>query len=84
MAKTILEITNKFDDETTRKLEIGPVDSDAAVAHVIALKANIGQINSNISDISANYLSVGGASFAGITGAAIITTDETEINLNDD
>ena len=84
MAKAVIEITNKFADETTRKLEIGPVDSDAAVAHSLALKANVASINSDTSTLGSIYLSEGGASFIGITGAAITITDEREINLNDD
>lgn len=83
MAKAVVELTNSFADETTRKLEIGTFDTDAAVAHSMALKARVAQVNSDVAVISSLYLSEGGASFTGITGASITITNEREINLND-
>lgn len=83
MAKAVVELTSSFADETTRKLEIGSFETDAAVAHSMALKAKVAQVNSDVSVISSFYLSEGGASFTGITGARITITDENEINLND-
>lgn len=84
MAKAVIELTNTFADETTRKLEIGPFDTDAGVAHSLALKANIASVNSDAAVIGATYLSNGGASFVSISAATITVTDEREINLNDD
>ena len=81
--KAIIELTNSFADETTRKLELGPFDTDAAVAHSMALKANVAAVNSDVSVIASTYLSEGGASFTGITAASITITNEREINLND-
>ena len=77
-----LEITNKFADESTRKLEFGPFDSDAAVVHSAAVKLNVAQVNSNAAALSNIYLSEGGASFVEITQAVITTEKTREINLN--
>lgn len=78
-----IELTNGFADGSTRKLELGPFDSDAAVVHSLALKNAIAQVNSDVAVVSSLYLSQGGASFTGITGAVIDVTTKREINLND-
>lgn len=83
MAKVVVEVTNGFADETTRKLEIGSLETDATVATAMGLRAKVAQVNSDVSVISSLYLSEGGASFTGIKEASITITDEREINLND-
>ena len=75
----VIELTNKFADGTTRKLELGNFDTDAAVTHVLALKANIGAVNNNVADIETLYLSDNGANFTGIESATLQVIEETTI-----
>lgn len=79
-ATTIISLTNGFADGTTRKLELGPFAQNAAA--VTNVKTNIANVNANVADIENYYLSEGGAKFTGISFASLITTSETEINLN--
>lgn len=80
MAESRLKIRTAFADEATRDHEFGPfATNSSAIANI---KTNIAAFNSNIADFGANYLSDGGATCTGIVKAQIITTDETEINLN--
>lgn len=78
MSKSIIKLTTGFADETTRDLELGPVDSDTAVADTI--RARVKAFDPD--DVKNLYVSDGGASCTGIIAASIITTNEREINLN--
>ena len=81
MATSTIKLITGFSDESKRELEIGPLSPTSAA--VTNAKANIAQVNNNISNIADIYISEGGASCVGIIGAQIITTNETEINLNE-
>lgn len=78
-----IELTNSFADGTTRKLELGPFETDATVVNTATLKSNIAAVNSDTSVLGSLYLSAGGASFSKITGAVVDITTKREINLND-
>ena len=78
MSKAIIKLTTAFADETTRDIEIGPLAVSAAAANTI--RTRVKAFNPN--DVAGVYVSDGGASCTAITAASIITTDETEINLN--
>lgn len=77
MIEATIELTNKFADDTTRKLEIGPFDSDAAVVHSMAIKANVNALNADVSEIEDIYISENGAKFTGVESAVITLTEET-------
>ena len=82
MATTNIKLSFGFTDETTRDLNIGPFATNAAA--VTGAKTNIMAFNSNdVNDVAGLILSDDGASCTGIVAASIITTNETEINLND-
>ena len=83
MAAAYIEIESVFADDTTRKFELGPFDTDAAVVQSAQAKANIAAVNSEAAVIGSVYLSNGGASFVSIKGATITYSDIREINLND-
>lgn len=92
MSYVNIELEFKFQDETTKKITYGPYQTDTAITSTLAsriIAANIedaeynwtdGIINSNGSPLIPNsveniYPNVP------IVNAAIITTDETPINL---
>lgn len=82
MATSDLKLTFGYQDETTRNLNIGPYATNAAA--LSGAKANIISFNANeLNSVKSILLSDSGASCTGIVDAHIITTNETEINLND-
>ena len=82
MATSDLKITFGYEDESTRNLNIGPYATNAAA--LSGAKANIISFNANdLNSVKGILLSDNGASCTGIVDAHIITTNETEINLND-
>ena len=82
MATSDLKITFGYEDESTRNLNIGPYATNAAA--LSGAKANIISFNTNdLNSVKGILLSDNGASCTGIVDAHIITTNETEINLND-
>lgn len=80
MAQSILKLTASYADETKRDLEFGPFSSTSSP--ITNAKTNIATVNSKVSEIEELFLSESGAKFTGITAAQIVTTNETEINLN--
>ena len=82
MATSDLKLTFGYEDETTRNLNIGPYATNAAA--LSGAKTNIISFNTNdLNSVKGILLSDNGASCTGIVDAHIITTNETEINLND-
>ena len=82
MATSDLKLTFGYEDETTRNLNIGPYATNAAA--LAGAKANIISFNVNdLNSVKGILLSDNGANCTGIVDAHIITTNETEINLND-
>ena len=78
-AQSFLKITTGFADDTKREHEFGPYKPNAAA--IVNAKSNIAAFNQNISNLSGLYISDGGANCTGIVAAQIVTTAETEINL---
>ena len=78
MSKSYIKLTTKFADDTTRDLEFGPLATSAAVPATIKTRVKA----FDPADVAGIYISDGGSSCTAITAASIITTNETEINLN--
>lgn len=78
MSKSVIKLTTAFADDSKRDLEIGPLATSAVAANTIRARVQA----FNPSAIAGLYLSDGGSTCTGITAASIITTNETEINLN--
>lgn len=73
-----IKIDFGFADETARKIELGPFAVDAAA--ITDAKTNIKAFDP--ADVQGIFLSDGGATCTGVTAATVVTTEETEINLN--
>lgn len=79
-AKSELELTFGYTDESTRKFKVGKFAPSATTG----FKANIKSFNANdVDDIKDKLLSDDGASCTGIVAATIFTEEITDINLND-
>lgn len=71
-----VEFTLSYDDETTSKLTLGPLDTDNSALY--ALKANVMYFNANFtSDTATLSLSKYGNTWNGISAVKTITTDKT-------
>ena len=82
MAYADVKLTFGYTDESTRDLKVGPFATNAS--NLTGLATNIKNFNENeLSGVNGLLLSDGGASCTGIIDAHIITTNKTEINLND-
>ncbi len=82
-AKSEINLALGYEDETKRKIVIGPYAEMDSTA-LAEIKAKIKAFNaSDVSVVSSLILSDGGASCTGIVEASVTTTDSREINLND-
>ena len=73
-----IKVNFGFGDETARQVEIGPFAVDAAA--ITNAKANIKAFDP--ATVQGLYLSDGGATCTGVVSATVVTTEDTEINLN--
>ena len=82
MATSTLKLKFGYTDETTRDVKIEPFATNAAA--IQGAKANIISFNANdVPSVAGLLLSDNGASCTGIVAASIITSNVTDINLND-
>lgn len=79
-ATSDLKLTFNFADETARNLTLGSF----ATLTANDVRTRVKNFNNNIASYGDLYLSDGGATCSGVTAATIVSTTETEINLNDE
>lgn len=74
-AYSTVQFTLSYDDDTTQKIAMGPLDPSAS--GLSGIKANIMQFNDNFDSSTARLsLSKYGALWNGISAASIVTTDK--------
>lgn len=74
-AYTNVQFTLSYDDDTTQKVSMGPLDPSAS--GLSGIKANIMQFNNNFDSSTARLsLSKYGALWNGISAASITTTNK--------
>ena len=79
-AQTVIKLVLGYADNTSRAYEIGPLNPTSAA--VTNAKTNITTFKNNLASWKNTLVSDGGAQCTGITTAQVITTSDTEINLN--
>lgn len=81
-ATSEIKLTFGYEDQTTRNLNLGPYATTSTA--ISGAKANIISFNTNdVNSIKSLLLSDDGASCTGIVDAHILTSEVTEVNLND-
>ena len=79
-AQTTIKLVLAYSDGSTRPYEIGPLNPTSAA--VTNAKTNILTFKSNLASVANTLVSDTGAPCTGISVAQVITTSDTEINLN--
>lgn len=83
MADTMVYVTSQFEDKTTRKVSVGPINSSHLAD--VDIKQNIIDFNSattrerEFPGFDVGWVSDNGASFVKFSAAEIVTTQETVI-----